>query len=59
MAVDEQYKQGIIDDRDTSNLEDDPYEHQGQGQIADELAKVHNTLHMMLTRIDKWNPNRQ
>lgn len=33
--IDEKYREGIIDDRDKSNLEDDPYEHQGQAQIAD------------------------
>ncbi|KAI9255680.1 hypothetical protein BDA99DRAFT_539827 [Phascolomyces articulosus] len=34
--IDEQYKEGMIDDRtDKSNVEDDPYEHPGQAQIAD------------------------
>ncbi|KAF7725923.1 hypothetical protein EC973_009160 [Apophysomyces ossiformis] len=50
--IDEKYKQGIIDDRDKKNLSDDPYEHEGQAQVAEELARVHQTLHIMLQRIE-------
>ncbi|KAJ8661556.1 hypothetical protein O0I10_002824 [Lichtheimia ornata] len=46
--IDEKYREGIIDDRDKSNLDDDPYEHQGQAQIADALDKIHTTLSSML-----------
>ncbi|KAG0171266.1 hypothetical protein DFQ28_002501 [Apophysomyces sp. BC1034] len=50
--IDEKYKQGCIDDRDTKNLSDDPYEHEGQAQVTDELERIHQTLHIMLSRIE-------
>jgi hypothetical protein len=49
--IDEKYQEGIIEDKDPNNLEDDPYEHQGQAQIASELEQVHQTLHHMLARV--------
>ncbi|KAI7858052.1 hypothetical protein BDC45DRAFT_349161 [Circinella umbellata] len=54
-GIDREYKEGIIDDRSptSTNWQDDPYEHNGQGEVADELSRVHNQLHMMLTIIDK------
>lgn len=33
--IDENYKQGYIDDTDNSKPFDDPYEHQGQAQVSD------------------------
>ncbi|KAI8993296.1 hypothetical protein BDB01DRAFT_847193 [Pilobolus umbonatus] len=48
--IDEQYKEGIIDDRNKNNPSDDPYEHKGQGVVANDLAKVHQTLHSLLER---------
>lgn len=51
--IDAQYKEGIIDDRDKQNLDDDPYEHIGQGQVADDIAKVHDTLTQMLQRVEQ------
>ncbi|CAO3631947.1 unnamed protein product [Mucor fragilis] len=49
--IDAQYKEGIIDDRNKQDLNDDVYEHQGQGQVADDIAKVHETLSQMLQRV--------
>ncbi|KAJ8653469.1 hypothetical protein O0I10_010905 [Lichtheimia ornata] len=46
--IDEKYREGVIDDRDMSNPSDDPYEHQGQAQIAEELNSIHQTLSNML-----------
>lgn len=48
--IDEKYKEGIIDDRDKQNLNDDPYEHKGQAQIADDLASAHQMLSELLSR---------
>ncbi|KAL1926074.1 hypothetical protein VTP01DRAFT_6111 [Rhizomucor pusillus] len=50
--IDENYKQGYIDDTDNSKPFDDPYEHQGQAQVSDELSKIHQTLTVMLSRIE-------
>ncbi|KAI8139075.1 hypothetical protein BJV82DRAFT_628141 [Fennellomyces sp. T-0311] len=52
-SIDAEYNEGIIDDRDKNNWQDDPYEHDGQAQVADELSKAHNKLHMMLTSMEK------
>ncbi|KAI9490593.1 hypothetical protein BDB00DRAFT_875189 [Zychaea mexicana] len=54
-CIDQEYNEGIVDDRSPqcSNWQDDPYEHPGQGVVADELSKIHNQLYMMLTRIEK------
>ncbi|KAI9492399.1 hypothetical protein BDB00DRAFT_828836 [Zychaea mexicana] len=51
--IDEQYREGIVDDRDKSNLEDDPYEHPGQAQIADALSKIHSALSSMLSSVEQ------
>ncbi|KAI8149576.1 hypothetical protein BJV82DRAFT_529923 [Fennellomyces sp. T-0311] len=50
--IDEMYREGMIDDRDTKNLEDDPYEHPGQAQIADALSKIHSALSSMLNNVE-------
>ncbi|GAN01679.1 hypothetical protein MAM1_0010c01113 [Mucor ambiguus] len=49
--IDAQYKEGIIDDRNKQDINDDAYEHQGQGQVAEDIAKVHETLSQMLQRV--------
>ena len=49
--IDEQYQEGIIDNRDANNLLDDPYENQDQAKIATDLAKVHNKLTSMLEKL--------
>ncbi|KAG1151061.1 hypothetical protein G6F37_010594 [Rhizopus arrhizus] len=49
--IDEQYREGIIDNRDANNLLDDPYENQDQAKIATGLAKVHNKLTSMLEKL--------
>ncbi|CEP07035.1 hypothetical protein [Parasitella parasitica] len=51
--IDAQYKEGIIDDRKKGDLNDDPYEHQGQGQVAEDIAKVHERLSQLLQRVDQ------
>ncbi|KAI8076731.1 uncharacterized protein B0P05DRAFT_545637 [Gilbertella persicaria] len=50
--IDAQYKEGIIDDRNKNDANDDPYEHDGQAQVADDLAKVHQTLSQLLDRTE-------
>ncbi|KAI8377675.1 uncharacterized protein BYT42DRAFT_614338 [Radiomyces spectabilis] len=51
--VDKKYHEAVFDDRkDKSNPEDDPYEHPGQAQVADELEQVHSTLQSMLTGME-------
>jgi hypothetical protein len=49
--IDACYKEGIIDDRDQKNLNDDPYEHPGQAEIADDLTSVHRKLSSMLMQV--------
>ncbi|CAO0791003.1 unnamed protein product [Mucor circinelloides] len=49
--IDAQYKEGVIDDRNKQDINDDAYEHQGQAQVADDIAKVHETLSQMLQRV--------
>ena len=50
--IDAQYKEGIIDDRNKQDANDDPYQHDGQAQVADDLYKVHQTLSEMLDRAE-------
>ncbi|KAI9483921.1 MAG: hypothetical protein EXX96DRAFT_158980 [Benjaminiella poitrasii] len=49
--IDAQYKEGIIDDRNKDDINDDPYEHEGQAQVADDLAKAHQKLSEMLSNL--------
>ncbi|KAI8636882.1 hypothetical protein BD408DRAFT_425407 [Parasitella parasitica] len=51
--IDAQYKEGIIDDRNSRDINDDPYEHKGQGQVADDIAKVHEKLSQLLQHADQ------
>ncbi|KAJ8656153.1 hypothetical protein O0I10_008166 [Lichtheimia ornata] len=50
--IDEQYKEGIFDDRDRVNSSDDPYEHLGQGEVAHELDRLHEQHHYMLESLE-------
>ncbi|KAI8381177.1 uncharacterized protein BYT42DRAFT_494938 [Radiomyces spectabilis] len=52
--IDAKYKNGVYDDVDKS-MQADVYETEGQAQVADELERIHQTLHVMLTRIDTYN----
>ncbi|KAI9323616.1 hypothetical protein BX666DRAFT_1888616 [Dichotomocladium elegans] len=46
--IDKDYREAVFDDRDRLNLEDDPYEHPGQGELADELEQIHCVHYKML-----------
>ena len=48
-TIDSQYNEGAFQSM-TSCV---GYEEEGQAQVSDELEKVHNNLHIMLSRIDK------
>ncbi|KAG2197264.1 hypothetical protein INT46_001790 [Mucor plumbeus] len=50
--IDAKYKEGIIDDQDKQNLNDDPYEHEGQAVVAEDIAKVHEKLSQLLQKVD-------
>lgn len=50
--IDAQYKEGIIDDRNVNDPTDDPYEHEGQAQLAEDLAATHDMLTRMLANTD-------
>ncbi|KAG1054022.1 hypothetical protein G6F43_003936 [Rhizopus delemar] len=49
--IDEQYREGVIDNRDANHLLDDLYENQDQAKIATGLSKVHNKLSSMLEKL--------
>ncbi|KAI7903653.1 uncharacterized protein BX663DRAFT_507218 [Cokeromyces recurvatus] len=51
--IDTQYKEGIIDDRNKEDINDDPYEHEGQAQVANDLAKAHQKLSEMLSQVSQ------
>ncbi|CAO3660665.1 hypothetical protein G6F70_003675 [Rhizopus microsporus] len=50
--IDAQYKEGIIDDRNVNDPTDDPYEHEGQAQLAEDLSATHEMLTRMLANTD-------
>jgi hypothetical protein len=49
-SIDSQYNEGAFCGEMTSA--EGRYEEEGQAQVSNELAKVHSTLHLMLSRID-------
>lgn len=50
--IDEQYKEGcVMSGQQTQNS--DPYEVDGQAEIAEELEKVHQDIYGMLNQLEK------
>ncbi|CAO3668320.1 unnamed protein product [Umbelopsis vinacea] len=48
--IDERYKEGCVMER---QMHGDPYEVEGQADIAEELEKVHSKIYRMLNKLEK------
>ncbi|GAB5591895.1 hypothetical protein Unana1_06795 [Umbelopsis nana] len=48
--IDERYKEGCVMER---QMHGDPYELEGQADIAEELEKVHQQIYGMLNKLEK------
>jgi len=48
--IDERYKEGCVMER---QMHGDPYEVDGQAEVADELEKVHQQIYTMLNQLEK------